>query len=321
MRHGSSFTFAGVCVACLASATAFAQAPPSPTDAPAASAPPSTPDATPDKQSEARTRFKRALELYDDGDFDAALQELERAYALAPSFRLLYNIGLIFQQLKDYARALDAFERYLGEGGAEVPTESLDEVHRRIDRLKDRVAYLSVETGQAGVEISVDDVVVGRTPLPTPVRVNAGQRRISARLAGYPLDSRVIGLAGGERASVTFSFAVAVLPPAAPPPRSHLVPYIAWGATGAVTIAAVATGVLALNATGNYDTEVAKFGIAPSDQSAAWEKAHGLAVTTDVLLGAAVLAAGVSVYLTLRHQEEPQRAALIVGPGVLAGEF
>src|SRR5262252_5103847 len=55
---------------------------------------------------EARLRYERAVQLYNEGDPEGALVEFERAYKISPTYRLLYNIGSIRLQLNDYAEAL-----------------------------------------------------------------------------------------------------------------------------------------------------------------------------------------------------------------------
>ena len=55
---------------------------------------------------EARQRRDRGLKLYEDGAWDAALSEFQRAYDLAPTYKLLYNLALAHRQLNDYAAAV-----------------------------------------------------------------------------------------------------------------------------------------------------------------------------------------------------------------------
>src|SRR5688500_17904592 len=86
-----------------------------------------------ERAQEARTRYERALQLYNEGASEGALVEFERAYQLAPSYKLLYNIALIRLQLNDYAQALKAFQEYLAEGGTEIPSV------RRRDRKSTRL--------------------------------------------------------------------------------------------------------------------------------------------------------------------------------------
>src|SRR5262249_35038574 len=133
---------------------------------------PKPPSPTAAAQNEAQERFQRGIELSQDGNFDAALLEMRRAYELAPTYRILYNIGLIYQQLKQYARAYDALERYLCEGGASA--EHADDATKRLKHLEGRVAYLSITTSEPNAEVTIDDLSVGRTPLNHAVRVDSG---------------------------------------------------------------------------------------------------------------------------------------------------
>jgi hypothetical protein len=309
------------------SATAFAQgpgtppspSPPAATQPPAAATPPGKPAPTPQQIEEARSRFQRALELAEDGDFDASLLELRRAYELAPSYRLLYNIGLVYQELKEYARSYDAFERYLSEGGSEVPPDRAVDVRRRLDRLRSRVGYLWITSTVPGAEVFVDDLSVGRTPFNASLRVNSGQRRVSVRLPGHPTETRVIELAGGEVSSVAFDLRLPAAAAAAPP-RSA-VPWISWGVTAALGVGATVTGVLALQSASSYDQQQRS---APGqDLGPAYDKLHAYGLTTDILLGATAVGALVSTYLTL-HQPKARpgtESGVVVVPGGVAGVF
>src|SRR5688572_24519815 len=80
------------------------------------------------KLTEAKSRYKAGLTLYDDGAFDAARVQFERAYELAPSYRILYNIGLVYKQLNEFVGSLKALEKYLTEADDEVPPERREEV-------------------------------------------------------------------------------------------------------------------------------------------------------------------------------------------------
>ena len=73
------------------------------------------------ERAEAATRFKTGLDLFKDGDAQAALIEFRRAYQLAPNYQVLYNIGQVSFQLQDYPGALAALQKYLLEGGRNIP--------------------------------------------------------------------------------------------------------------------------------------------------------------------------------------------------------
>ena len=76
---------------------------------------------------EAKRRFLRGRELYEENNFQGALVEFRRAYELAPTYRLLFDIGQVYYQLQDYPNALKSFTRFLQEGKAEVSPASMRE--------------------------------------------------------------------------------------------------------------------------------------------------------------------------------------------------
>src|SRR6516165_10065019 len=125
-----SLVFAAALALSSASIPAFAQ-PAAPTKA---------------QQQEAATRFRKGLDLFKDGDYQAALIEFRRANELAPNFNVLFNIGQVYFQLQDYPNALTALERYLNEGGDRIPASRRAEVARDIDKLKARVANIEITT-------------------------------------------------------------------------------------------------------------------------------------------------------------------------------
>ena len=262
---------------------------------------------------EAQRRYTRALELFNEGSYDAALLEFRRAYQLAPSWKILYNIGQVNVQLNDYANALDAFERYLGEGGAEVPAARATEIKGQIDRLRARVAQLDITSNVPGTEISIDDLPVGKTPLAKPIRVNVGRRKVALTAVGHLPQSRVVEAAGGDKVKLEFqlltpeSLTVPTTVPtssgsapiAPPPPTAHIF-WPGWIATGALGVGAVVTGILSLSATSDYDSKLDTLGVSRSDLDDAHKRSRTLSLTTDILTGAAIVAGGVSLYLSLR---------------------
>lgn len=251
-------------------------------------------------EQEARTRFKRALELADDGQPEAALEELKRAYELAPSYRLLYNIGVVYQSLKDATRSVDAYERYLAGGGADIPAERVTEVKQRIERLQERIGFLDVRVSHPGAEVAIDDLPVGSTPLKGKLRVNSGRRKLTVTLTGRAPAVRVVELAGGETkvVAVDLSSGGGDRTPVAPP--KSVVPWVSWGITAALAGAATATGIVSLGKTGDYDTLEGTLGVSRAELSSARSTARNFALATDILAGAAAIGVGVSIYFTIK---------------------
>ncbi len=253
--------------------------------------------ATPDQMAEARRRYDRALELSDEGNYDEALLELQRAYELAPTYRLLYNLGVVSVAVHDYVKAIDYFDRYLSEGGAEIDPARVNEVQVQVTRLHSRIAKLVVNVTVPGAEITIDDISVGRAPLTGPITVNAGRHRVAATLSGYFPASASIEAAGNESRTVTLTL---VRPTVAPEKPAHPIPWLGWGITAALAAGTTVTGVLALTTESSYDTKVGTVGSSADDVSSTYRRMRELSVTSDVLLGATIIAAGVSLYLTLK---------------------
>jgi len=280
---------------------------------------PPAPGASAAPLDEAQRRYTRALELFNEGTYDAALLEFRRAYELAPSWKILYNIGQVNVQLNDYVRALEAFSRYMKEGGADIPAARATEVQAQLERLKGRVASLEITTNVADAEVTIDDLVVGKTPLDKPVMVNVGRRKITVTAVGRMPQTKPVEAAGGDKLQLRFELlapepagaTATAAPTAAPtalPPERHIF-WPGWVATGVFGVGAAVTGVLSLGATSDHNDKIAQFGVARSELDDSRKKARTLSIATDALLGATLLTGGVSLWLSLRSRPAATSAA------------
>jgi hypothetical protein len=157
---------------------------------------------TDDEQSEARARYARGLQLVKEGNYQAALIEMQRAYVLNPSYKIQYNLGQIQAHLGDVAAAVDSYERYLSEGGGDVPPPRAFEVAQEIGKLRSRVGSVDLNVKGEGADVLVDDVVIGRSPFRKKFLVNIGKHRFSAVRAGAEPVARVIAIAGEDSISL-----------------------------------------------------------------------------------------------------------------------
>jgi hypothetical protein len=298
------------------------------------------------EQAEARTRYKKGLELYDEGAFDAALIELQRAHELSPSYKILYNVALVYLQLNDYAGSLKNFKRYLADGGKKVDGKRKAEIEKEIAKLQARVATVTLEVNVEGATVSVDDLEVGQTPLEAPLVLNAGKRRLSLQKRGYSPFAKVVVLAGGDEKKLSFELKSTAASAAAtgkagakgplgkgPEPKAdegptRPVPWLWWGVTGGLAAGTAVAGVLTLGAQKDLDDKKATpAGKSTLDDAAT--KTRTLAVVTDVLLVGTLAAGGYATYLTFfAPPEEPKKdkkasLRLGIGPGSvsMAGSF
>jgi hypothetical protein len=213
---------------------------------------------------EAGKHFQRAVSLYGEADYRAALVEFKRAYAGSPHVSVLYNIGETQYQLQDYAAALTTFERYLAEAGPTDPHRG--EVEADVEVLRARVGHLSVVTIPPGADVTVDDQAAGRTPLERPLLVSIGHRRVVASIAGRPAVTKYVDVATDDNLSVTVQLPDAtvaaparapaplpVIPPGQESPPSHAGAtwrIVGWTTTGVLAASALTMGLLA-NKTSN----------------------------------------------------------------------
>jgi len=284
---------------------AFAQ----PAAAPTAAAPTAAPATTKD---EAKQRYLKGVELFEEGDYQAALIEFKRSYELVPKHEVLYNIGQVHFQLQDYASALKALERYLQEGDRKIPAARRSDVERDLEKLRSRVATLVVKTNLPGADVLVDGVKVGTTPLREPLLLSSGKRRIEATKQGFRTASTTEELAGQEQREIALELrpeasdgtdgagrdGSASTPVA--PPKTAIGPIVAWSATGAFAIGTGVLGGLALSADGELADRKRTPGTLTTVLDSTGSRARTFALVSDVLLGCTVLSAGVATCLTIR---------------------
>ena len=96
--------------------------------------------------AEARERIGTGEQLFEMGNFNAALAEFERAGTLLEGhpmhYLVLYNIGQCYEQLFQYGRAMSYYQRYLDEGGADA--EDAGEVRGKIQVLRSLLGTITV---------------------------------------------------------------------------------------------------------------------------------------------------------------------------------
>ena len=258
--------------------------------------------ATDERGQEARARYERGMQLYNEGASEGALVEFERAYQLAPSYRLLYNIALIRLQLNDYAQALKAFQEYLAEGGTEIASVRRSEVERHVANLKNKVGRLQVVSGAHGADVLVDDVVVGRTPLAEVLVLNPGRRRITIARGGLS-SATVVSIAGQDFLKVELSLDSPTPQPMAQvrvaPSPNRAPMYVSWTVTAALAAATTVVGILAVGAMSDLDDERTRVPTTRAQLDEANSKMMQFALATDILAGATAIAGATALYFTL----------------------
>jgi hypothetical protein len=275
------------------------------------------------KLEDAKAHLQSGATLYDENNFRGALVEFQKAYDLAPSYKILFNIGQVEMELQDYAGALKAYTRYLKEGGPDVPPDRGAQVNAEIERLKGRVGFLVVQT-TAGAQVLVDDVQVGYAPLPDPVPVAAGQHRVTVTLTGRDPVNRVFDVAGKETVTASLAIDPGTAPPSDKPvpvpvvtpsdtgPKSKTPVYVMWGVTGAFVIGAGVFAVIAHGDSNDLTNLRNTYPVTADQLESQRSKTVRDAAITDVFTGAAIVSAGIAAYLTLTRMghDNPKEKAI-----------
>ncbi|HEX7703414.1 MAG TPA: tetratricopeptide repeat protein, partial [Kofleriaceae bacterium] len=271
------------------------------------------------KLDDAKAHLQNGAALYDENNFRGALVEFQKAYDLAPSYKILFNIGQVEMELQDYAGALKAYTRYLKEGGPDVPPDRGAQVNAEIERMKGRVGFLLVQT-TAGAQVLVDDAQVGYAPLPDPVPVAAGQHRVTVTIAGRDPVNRVFDIAGKETVTAALAIEPApsdkpsttlVVTPTDTGPKSKTPVYAMWSVTGAFVIGAGVFAVIAHGDSNDLTNLRNAYPVTAGQLDSQRSKTVRDAAITDVLTGAAVVSAGIAAYLTLTrmgHDNSKEKA-------------
>jgi hypothetical protein len=276
---------------------------------------------------EARAHFTAGVNMLKDPDgprYEDAYREFKAAYAASPSYKILGNLGLCAMKLERDDEAILAYTNYLAEGKGLKPAEVL-QLTTDLSTLKAGLVHVTLESDPPGARIvDVRLPVRGETvtnaydPINQSTRLglHQGSHRMTAKLDGYPDSTWEFEAAAGQEVPphkfVFVKSAVSELAPvvAVPPPiletsaaatRRPLTPafWIGVAATGALTVATVVTGVVALQDRSNYNSSNTGHESQTQFNQLSGMKSSGqtMSVVNDALLGGAIAAAAVTAVL------------------------
>jgi hypothetical protein len=177
---------------------------------------------------EARAHFAAGVNLLQDPDgarYEEAYREFKEAYARSPSWKILGNLGITAMKLERDSEAIDAFKKYLAEGGKQIDAEERAQVQRDLSTLESGAARLTLQSEPAGATIEDERFPATGQPIrnaystggaPLVIGVRPGRHRFTAKLAGRTDVVWEVELSPRQEESRTF---VMPEPVTAPPPR------------------------------------------------------------------------------------------------------
>jgi protein phosphatase len=116
--------------------------------------------------------------LYAERDYQNACAALQRAFEIAPSFKMRVNLARCWRELGDYAQAVDQLEAHLREGGADIAPPRRAEIEQELTDLKTRLAKLRVTTNVSDSDLLIDQKALGKVVRDAVHVVNPGHHQI-----------------------------------------------------------------------------------------------------------------------------------------------
>lgn len=295
---------------------------------------------TAEELSTARQLFNEGVAAERAQRWEDALKLFRKIATIAPSPVVRFHIGLNAEKTGNWVEAVNAFQLAARDAHKKGEEEVASKASAELARLQPKVprVIINVPADAEDVTIDIDGKKMRGSLTGTPMFVDPGQRRIVVRAANYdkPSEHTMTAAEGStekidaelgtkvsrssvqpsdraneasqRQASSDTSSATATAP--------SFVPLgIAIGATAALTIAAVATGIVAHTQIEDYEEANAN----PTPGShAEREKMRDKAVTmswvSTGLTGAAIVGAGVTVALLILRftsDGEDEQAALV----------
>ncbi len=254
-------------------------------------------------ESEARTQFRTGVELYDEGKFDQAAIAFARAYELKPSYKILYNIAQTENQLGNYTAALDAYQRYLKDGGENIGKKRRPLIEAEIERLKTLVGTITITGDEEGASVFIDNRAEGNTPLPGPILVDLGEHEVLVKHEGVEVHRQVVKVAGGADVAIHWILPPEVGPIAGPDvgtgeqENKRLWTWVTLGVAGAAGIAGGVVGGVALSKKNDIEDNSCWGNECLQSEASERDSVKNLSLTADVLYGVAGAAAVAAIVL------------------------
>lgn len=261
---------------------------------------------------EARQHFKAGVNLLNDPDgarYEEAYREFKAAYAASPSWKILGNLGLCAMKLERDGEAIDAYEKYLADGGKDVDPAEQSQIKTDLTTLKTGAAKLELKVSPADAIVTdtrvpvKGDKVMNLYPATAGVvsiRVRPGHHVLMVKADGFDTQTIEIDLPAGGAISKDITLKKPEIAPPPPTTKTTARPIttgvvIGGIATGALLLGGGVVGVMALGKNGDYKTK--NDGSDPAAAEKLRSDGKTLNTVADILLAGGVVAAGVTIFL------------------------
>jgi hypothetical protein len=158
---------------------------------------------SPEAVAEARQRFQRGVDLYEERNYTAAMVEFQRAYELTRNPAVLYNISATHELSGHMVEALDAMLEYERLAPRDAVTARRAEVDAALARIRRSIATLVLRVEAEGLTLLVDGLPRSVSEARTGLRVAAGRHRVTLSAPHYQTREEEFDISGGNSATIT----------------------------------------------------------------------------------------------------------------------
>lgn len=163
-------------------------------------------------------------------------------------------------------------------------------------------ATLTVNVDVAGAQVRVNDRLVGITPLPSPLRLIPGVHNLSVSAPNGATHKEVVNLSQKERRQVLITLHSG----SSSYSNRKVLALSSMGIGGAAVVAAIATGIMALDANTKLDDCRASACAGTLEEAGFADDVRSKAQLTDILLGCGLALSSAGTYLWLQDDAKPK---------------
>jgi len=136
-----------------------------------------------DETDAAKEYFLKGKALVEEGAYKKAIVELNASYEINPVPIVLYNIGLCYDELHKYADAVYYYRLFTEKSEGEEE-ELLAKVKERMEVLEKFLGTIEIEVNEEGAEIILDDKLIGTSPV-EKILIETGEHEFIVRKTGF----------------------------------------------------------------------------------------------------------------------------------------
>jgi tetratricopeptide (TPR) repeat protein len=290
-----------------------------------AQATPQQPPANPESKAKAQSLLKEGSALFEQGDYQSALDKFEQAFSIFPSPKLQFNIAQADRALGRPVEALGAYETFVAKATDASP-DAVNDARRSITELRSKLGQLRVDCTPSDATVTVDGKPVWSSG--EPIWAVPGYHQVAIQRKEYVPAIESVEILAGKVQTLTIKLravtgaapAPVTLTPAppAPAPEAQLTRPAAeetehrpayrkylWagvGTTGALAVGAIVAGLMANSKYDELEGGCAKTTAKCSESQIDSLKTRvHVANALWVLTGAAALTTGVVFYMGNRE--------------------